>query len=127
MSSMDASSCGTIATPCLTASRGLPGARWVPFTDTEPPSALYWPLTIFISVDLPAPFSPASAVTVPGSRSSVMPLSTGTPPKLLVMSEHSRICRATRRCIPHLRHLTTTLTFSGSIDAVNASAECSKS
>ena len=55
-----------------------------------------------------------------------MPLSTGTPPKLLVMSAHSRIAELIEdRLIPS--DLTTTLTFSGSIEAVNASAECSKS
>ncbi len=83
MSSMDASSCGTIATPCLTAPLVLPDVRTVSPTATVPESAVYWPLMIFISVDFPAPFSPASAVTVPGCRSRVMPLSTGTPPKLL--------------------------------------------
>ena len=89
MSSIEASSCGTMATPCLTASLVLPAARSLPCTDTVPSSALYCPQTIFISVDLPAPFSPASAVTVPGSSARVMPLSTGTPPKLFVISVHS--------------------------------------
>ncbi len=66
-----------------------PGVSASPRTDTVPSSAVYCPLMIFISVDLPAPFSPASAVTVPGSRRSVTPLSIGTPPKLFVIPEHS--------------------------------------
>src|ERR1700712_2220263 len=78
-----------MATPCRTALRVLPGARRLPCTDTLPSSATYWPLTIFINVDLPAPCSPANAVTVPGSRCSVTPLRTGTPPKLFLMSAHS--------------------------------------
>src|SRR5690349_11001635 len=103
MSSIDASSCGTIATPCRTASRVLPGVSRLPCTETLPSSAMYWPLTIFISVDLPAPFSPASAVTVPGSRCSVIPFSTGTPPKLFLMSAHSsKACAIETSLVRHV-------------------------
>ena len=48
------------------------------------------PVITLISVDLPAPFSPTSAWTSPGSSSNETPLSACTPPKDLVMSESLR-------------------------------------
>ncbi len=39
---------------------------------------------IFIRVDLPAPFSPAIAVIVPGSRLKLTPFRTGIPPNAFV-------------------------------------------
>ena len=44
-----------------------------------------WPAKTFISVDLPAPFSPITAWTSPAFTSSVRPCSTVTGPKALVM------------------------------------------
>src|SRR5690606_1700431 len=62
---------------------------------TWPLSGLTWPDAIFIIVDLPAPFSPASAVTVPAARVRETPFSTGTPPNALVRSRHSNATSST--------------------------------
>ena len=78
-----------MATPSFCAARTWPCGSGLPPTATVPPSGRSCPDTIFISVDLPAPFSPARAVTVPGARSSDTPLSTGTPPNAFVRSRHS--------------------------------------
>src|SRR5687768_9575593 len=48
-----------------------------------PPSGVCTPASTFISVDLPAPFSPTMAWISPGRRSRSTPWSTSTPTKLL--------------------------------------------
>ena len=46
--------------PCASAAREPPpGARTAPSTTTSPVVGLSYPARIFISVDLPAPFSPS--------------------------------------------------------------------
>src|SRR5690348_12353980 len=51
-----------------------------------PPSGACTPVRIFTSVDLPAPFSPISAVTQPAGSSRLARSSARTPPKDLRMS-----------------------------------------
>src|ERR1700738_943604 len=51
-----------------------------------PESAGCAPARIFISVDLPAPFSPTSAWTSPARTSNVTPSSARTPGHVLTMS-----------------------------------------
>src|SRR6266446_3212118 len=46
---------------------------------------------MFISVDLPAPFSPSSAWTSPGKRSKSIPSLATTPGKRFVIDRSSRI------------------------------------
>src|SRR3954469_21886943 len=48
-----------------------------------PSSGVYTPARVFISVDLPAPFSPTIAWTSPARRSRSTPWRTSTPTKLL--------------------------------------------
>ena len=55
------------------------------------------PERIFISVDLPAPFSPKRVVTVPRWISKFTPLSARVPPYVLTMS---RACRTTSEPLP---------------------------
>src|SRR3569833_2327124 len=50
----------------------------------------YTPESTFISVDLPAPFSPTSACTSPGSRLKLTPSSARTPGNVLTMFRISR-------------------------------------
>src|SRR5580704_2452612 len=51
----------------------------LPSTSIVPLSAMYAPARIFISVDLPAPFSPTSACTSPAATSKDTPSSARTP------------------------------------------------
>ena len=95
MSMNGASSCGTMATPWRCAACGVRVGQRLALDEHLPWSGLSWPEAIFIIVDLPAPFSPASAVTVPGSRVRETPLSTGTPPNDLARSRHSKATSST--------------------------------
>ena len=56
-----------------------------PSISISPPSGCSTPPTMFISVDLPAPFSPISACTSPARSSKDTPVSARTAPKRLVM------------------------------------------
>src|SRR5918999_1974365 len=78
-----------IATPFACAWTGCEKCTGSPSMETSPPSAPYTPASTFISVDLPAPFSPTTAWISPASQSRLTPCSTSTPRKLLRMS---RIC-----------------------------------
>src|SRR5579884_252478 len=72
--------------PSRSAVRGPSIATGAPSTSIVPPSAGCAPARIFISVDLPAPFSPTSACTSPASTSNVTPSSARTPGNDLTMS-----------------------------------------
>ncbi len=61
-----ASSCTIVTMPLARASRGDLKLRDAPLRDIVPSSGSMTPEMIFPSVDLPAPFSPTSACTVPG-------------------------------------------------------------
>src|SRR5271156_6976229 len=63
--------------------------RWS--SSISPSSSWKTPETALISVDLPAPLSPAKATTSPGWTSSETPASACTPPKCLVASRTVRI------------------------------------
>src|SRR5690606_18267612 len=70
---------------------------------TSPSSYGCTPARPLISVDLPAPLSPTSAVTLPGYTFSDTPLSTLTGPKLFLTSLSSII--GTSMDVPSLRRL----------------------
>src|SRR5271169_2954903 len=72
------------------ASRGVPKSTRRPSTSTAPESGRKRPVTILISVDLPAPFSPTSAWTSPPLRSSDTPSSARTPGNDLVTESTTR-------------------------------------
>ena len=78
------SSCGTMAMPAASAARGdvsetvLPGDL-----DVTPRPGTWTPWSIFISVLLPAPFSPITAWTSPGRISRSTPRHAQIPPNLL--------------------------------------------
>ena len=55
----------TMPMPSAMASVGEPNETSLPLTVSVPSSGFCTPYRIFISVDLPAPFSPISACTVP--------------------------------------------------------------
>ena len=74
-----------MAIPAASASRVLRMATVWPSTSTLPLSGWYTPLRIFISVDLPAPFSPISAWISPPCRVKSTLSSTRTGPKALQM------------------------------------------
>src|SRR5919112_5153369 len=77
--------------PAAMASRGLRNVRAVPSTRISPSSGWSRPYNWFISVDLPAPFSPSSACTSPGSTvRSMWSLATRSP-KRLVMPRSSSL------------------------------------
>src|SRR5882762_1775523 len=71
--------------PLFNASKGPLSTSGRPFTRTSPWSGVWMPAMIFISVDLPAPFSPINAWTVPAcSRNRTLSRAT-TPGKALRM------------------------------------------
>ena len=61
----------------------------LPSKTTSPSSGTYTPPRIFMSVDLPAPFSPMSATTSPGPTDRLTAPSAVTPGKRLVMARSS--------------------------------------
>src|SRR5579862_6710726 len=65
--------------PRFSAARGEPMAAIVPSTRISPSSARCAPARIFMSVDLPAPFSPTSTSTSPRYNVSETPESARTP------------------------------------------------
>src|SRR5882724_13605148 len=67
--------------PATCASCGLRRCASCPAMRMDPASRGYTPLRIFISVLLPAPFSPTSACTSPGHAVKSTFWSTGVPPK----------------------------------------------
>src|SRR3954453_15463939 len=67
--------------PATCASCGLRKSASCPAMRIDPASRGYTPLRIFISVLLPAPFSPTSACTSPGQPVKSTFWSTGVPPK----------------------------------------------
>src|ERR1700676_5535637 len=75
--------------PSRSAARGPSMSTRLPSTSISPESAGCAPERIFMSVDLPAPFSPTRACTSPATTSNVTPSSARTPGKVLTMS---RIC-----------------------------------
>src|ERR1700754_214147 len=75
--------------PSTEASWGEPNDAGWPSKRTSPESYDWTPARPLISVDLPAPLSPTSALTRPGWTSMSTPLSTSTGPKLLRMSRSS--------------------------------------
>src|SRR5262245_41287099 len=75
--------------PSAEASCGVCSETGWPSNSTSPESYDWTPASPLISVDLPAPLSPTSALTFPGWTSMSTPLSTSTGPKLLRMSRSS--------------------------------------
>ena len=69
-----------ITTPRSAAERGEENATGSPSRTTCPVDGCSMPDKIFISVDLPAPFSPKSAMTRPECTSSDTPFSAWVPP-----------------------------------------------
>ncbi len=101
----------TMPMPRAMASRALRMATWRPSTAMVPSSGCCSPYSTFISVDLPAPFSPMRAWTSPHSTSKstsslattsgkrfVMPriLTAGGMPKYTVWYAGSRRCPASQ-------------------------------
>ncbi|KQR97098.1 hypothetical protein ASG00_12500 [Microbacterium sp. Leaf351] len=78
-----ARSWNTVAIPRPSASRGDENSTGSPSSVTEPELGLWTPDRILISVDLPAPLSPRTHVTVPGSTRRLMSRSAITLPKVL--------------------------------------------
>jgi hypothetical protein len=74
------SSWDTTATPPRAASAVLANATGDPSISRRPESGRTDPVRIFTSVDLPAPFSPSSACTVPGRTAKSVGCSATTPP-----------------------------------------------
>src|SRR3954463_7213261 len=79
-----------MAMPASVASRGEWKRMGRPLTRISPSSGRMLPARIFISVDLPAPFSPIRACTVPGRIRRLTPSSATTPGYRLVMPSASR-------------------------------------
>jgi hypothetical protein len=75
----------TMPMPVAMASLGVRKATSAPLTLMVPSSGFCMPYRIFIRVDLPAPFSPTIACTVPGSTVMRMSWFATTPGKRLVM------------------------------------------
>ncbi len=76
----------TMPTPAAIASAGDESATCWPLTSIVPESGFCTPYRIFISVDLPAPFSPTIAWTVPRSTSMLTSWLATTPGNVLPMS-----------------------------------------
>ena len=79
---MSGSSAGcwwTIAMPELLRDRRVESSSVRPSKTIAPPSGAVAPEATFISVDFPAPFSPSSACTSPGSTSNETSVSAATP------------------------------------------------
>src|SRR5262245_9196213 len=79
-----------MATPRRRASSGPRGAYGRPSSAIAPASGRTAPLSTFISVDLPAPFSPTRAWTSPGKSSRSTPRSACVGPKRLSMAVMAR-------------------------------------
>src|SRR6218665_988075 len=77
--------------PCASAARGPKpeGGRTTPSTSTWPLVGFSYPARIFISVDLPAPFSPSRPYTRPGCSARLTPCNTCTVPNALTTSRNS--------------------------------------
>src|SRR6267378_934298 len=71
--------------PSCCAARGVGMSTSAPFRRIRPASLWYTPARIFISVDLPAPFSPTSAWISPARRSKRQLRSAWTPGKSLLI------------------------------------------
>src|SRR4051794_13574928 len=83
----------TVSIPSARASGGVsPSSRW-PSSHISPPSGWWIPLSVLISVLLPAPLSPTSATISPACTVSETPDSDCTPPNHFTMSRH---CSTTR-------------------------------
>src|SRR6266851_8999469 len=86
--------------PLFNASKGPLSTSGRPLTRTSPWSGVWMPAMIFISVDLPAPFSPISAWTVPAcSRNRTLSRAT-TPGKALRMPSISSNGTAASSAVP---------------------------
>src|SRR5690606_15199008 len=85
MSGTVLSSWWMIAIPSAAASTGEEMVTGSPSMRIVPESGVWTPASTFISVDLPAPFSPMRAWTSPRRRSKSTPRRAGAPPKDLVM------------------------------------------
>ena len=79
----------TMPIPAAIASPGVEKLTSRPPTEMVPSSGRCIPYRIFISVDLPAPFSPTSACTVPARTAKCTSLLATTPGKRLVMPRSS--------------------------------------
>ncbi|MEY4010520.1 MAG: hypothetical protein RLZZ93_1212 [Actinomycetota bacterium] len=75
--------------PWLRASRGLAMVTGEPFTRIWPESAGCAPAMVCISVDLPAPLPPTTAMTSPGISVSDTPSTAWRPPNDTLMSRSS--------------------------------------
>src|SRR4051794_33347188 len=78
----------TMPRPC--ASCGLPSVTSRPSNAIVPASGTWAPARILSRVDLPAPFSPSSAITSPRRTSKSTPCSACTPGKLLLIPDMRR-------------------------------------
>src|SRR5918993_4113567 len=76
--------------PSERASAGVMCGTARPCTVSVPASGRSAPVTILISVDLPAPFSPTRACTSPARSSKVTPLSARTPAKVFEIDSARR-------------------------------------
>ena len=74
------SSCATTATPLVSAWAVLRRLVSAPIRRRVPVSGRTAPVMILTSVDLPAPFSPSRAWTLPGRTAKSTPFSALTPP-----------------------------------------------
>src|SRR3954452_19155290 len=82
----------TMPMPRSIASCGDVSVTGSPLIRISPSSAEYRPYTMFMSVDLPAPFSPRSAWTSPGRRSKSMWSFATMPGNRFVIPRSSRTC-----------------------------------
>src|SRR5215831_1395318 len=85
-----------MSTPARRASTGRGGRYGEPSSKSSPESGKVAPARTFISVLLPAPFSPMSACTCPGSAEKL------TPPRATVAPNVFRTSRAMRRAAAKL-------------------------
>ena len=89
--SQSISSWYTVEMPSESAACGSPGAMGLPLKSISPSSAGYQPDRIFIRVDLPAPFSPATVWISPAATEKLTPSRARTPGKLFEMPRKTRI------------------------------------
>ena len=75
----------TVAIPASVASLGERKCTGLPCQMISPPLGSQMPAIVLISVDLPAPLSPTSAVTCPAGISRLMSVSACTGPKFFPM------------------------------------------
>src|SRR5438105_10551014 len=71
----------------------------VPSKRISPASGRTSPYTTFMSVDLPAPFSPSRAWTWPQSTTRSTPSLALSPPKVLTIPRSSRAARSVAICL----------------------------